>query len=357
MNEQILDSVFSVAGFVIGVAFPRFLQAVVLVSVVAVTSTAFMLGIDCFSRAGLKCVFNTVEIIFCWISYASAPRREFYAYNLGFWALFPNIDKFRISTAMQIELIALASIFIAGVTYQLARYRHEIFPLDRLDDPNRPEEEMKRRSQMTMSVDLSEWEKKYGNLTPSSSSPLITGSNQRDSVYSSPPAPRTPPISGATFDANSYLGALDFEPSDSRPRRPKPSPIQPVRPHSFGGMNPSSKLPTRPSSLALPRQLLESPSSPPAPTSPNNDNRRHTLIDLTSNSGIPDEQRREQKIWQSKRDSILGWDKVIVGNVDAVRKRLSEIPAAAVKKEVPQNRIMDFSELEEKKKKRLSMLV
>jgi hypothetical protein len=58
-------------------------------------ATAFTLGVDCFTRAGLK---------------------EFYIYNLGFHSLFPKLgdDKYPLTQTMQVELGVLGAVVLVS---------------------------------------------------------------------------------------------------------------------------------------------------------------------------------------------------------------------------------------------------
>lgn len=91
----------AVVGFVL-CTIPKIHYHVLLVSTAFVGSSAFMLGVDCFTTAGLK---------------------EFYIWNLGFNSLFPKFTEngiqFPVSQTMQIELGLTAAVALMGAAVQL----------------------------------------------------------------------------------------------------------------------------------------------------------------------------------------------------------------------------------------------
>ncbi|KAJ7092614.1 hypothetical protein C8R44DRAFT_816135 [Mycena epipterygia] len=90
-----------VVGFVL-CTIPKIHYHILLISTAIVGSSAFMLGVDCFTTAGLK---------------------EFYIWNLGFRSLFPryvnNNIQFPVSQTMQIELGLIGAITLMGIAVQL----------------------------------------------------------------------------------------------------------------------------------------------------------------------------------------------------------------------------------------------
>ncbi|KAJ7706293.1 hypothetical protein B0H17DRAFT_621801 [Mycena rosella] len=90
-----------VVGFVL-CTIPKIHYHILLISTAIVGSSAFMLGVDCFTTAGLK---------------------EFYIWNLGFRSLFPkyvnNGIQFPVSQTMQIELGLIGAITLMGIAVQL----------------------------------------------------------------------------------------------------------------------------------------------------------------------------------------------------------------------------------------------
>ncbi|KAH9968856.1 hypothetical protein BC827DRAFT_1121974 [Russula dissimulans] len=90
-----------VIGFVL-CTIPKIHHQVLLVSTSIVGASAIILGVDCFSTAGLK---------------------EFYVWNIGFQSLFPKYTdhniQFPISQAMQIEIGLIGAVSLMGVAVQL----------------------------------------------------------------------------------------------------------------------------------------------------------------------------------------------------------------------------------------------
>ncbi|KAI0639700.1 hypothetical protein C8Q77DRAFT_1045482 [Trametes polyzona] len=90
----------SVVGFVL-CTIPKLHYYVMLMSTAFVGATAFMLGVDCFTTAGLK---------------------EFYVWNLGFEMLFTKYQehgiKFPVTQIMQIELGMMGAVSLMGIAVQ-----------------------------------------------------------------------------------------------------------------------------------------------------------------------------------------------------------------------------------------------
>ncbi|KAI8980716.1 hypothetical protein BD414DRAFT_464992 [Trametes punicea] len=90
----------SVAGFVL-CTIPKVHYYILLTSTAFVGATAFMLGVDCFTTAGLK---------------------EFYVWNLGFEMLFTKYQehgiRFPVTQIMQIELGMMGAVSIMGMAVQ-----------------------------------------------------------------------------------------------------------------------------------------------------------------------------------------------------------------------------------------------
>ncbi|KAF8898855.1 hypothetical protein BD779DRAFT_1607517 [Infundibulicybe gibba] len=88
-------------GFVL-CTIPKIHYHVLLVSTAFVGSSAFMLGVDCYTTAGLK---------------------EMYIWNLGFTSMFPKFTgngiEFPVSQTMQIELGLLGAVALMGIAVQL----------------------------------------------------------------------------------------------------------------------------------------------------------------------------------------------------------------------------------------------
>ncbi|KAI9512844.1 hypothetical protein F5148DRAFT_650634 [Russula earlei] len=91
----------SVIGFVL-CTIPKIHYQVLLVATAIVGASAIILGVDCFSTAGLK---------------------EFYVWNIGFRQLFPKyVDhgiQFPVSQTMQIEIGLIGAISLMGIAVQL----------------------------------------------------------------------------------------------------------------------------------------------------------------------------------------------------------------------------------------------
>ncbi|KAF7306820.1 General substrate transporter [Mycena indigotica] len=154
----------AVVGFVL-CTVPKIHYHILLVSTAMVGSSAFMLGVDCFTTAGLK---------------------EFYIWNLGFRSLFPkyvnNGIQFPVSQTMQIELGLIGAITLMGIAVQLRvltvlqRKLHEIA------------EEQKKRDEAaevqaagafaTVLREREEWEKQH---------PTMSKHGRQESGYSSMP--------------------------------------------------------------------------------------------------------------------------------------------------------------------------
>lgn len=88
----------AVIGFVV-CTIPKIHYQVLLASTAIVGGSAFMLGVDCYTTAGLK---------------------EFYVYNLGFRSLFPKYSEkdFPVTQTMQIELGMMGAVAIMGMAVQ-----------------------------------------------------------------------------------------------------------------------------------------------------------------------------------------------------------------------------------------------
>ncbi|EIW66783.1 hypothetical protein TREMEDRAFT_65185 [Tremella mesenterica DSM 1558] len=171
----------TVAGFVGGLV-PILHEHMILVSTALIGATAVTLGIDCYSRGGLK---------------------EFYIYNLGFHDLFPKLDNMRypLTQTMMIELGVLAAIFIMGGAIQ--------FPLlnilqRRLKQMREEEEARIEAEEVTKAAErfknlgneMSQWEEKHGHGTSNS---VSTGISPRS------PTPGTPGYENGTLPRLSFV--------------------------------------------------------------------------------------------------------------------------------------------------------
>lgn len=139
-----------VVGFCI-CTIPKIHYQVMLVSTGFVGATAVMLGIDCFTTAGLK---------------------EFYMWNLGFMELFPkyvdNGIQFPVTQVMQIELGLMVAVALMGIALQLRilklleRKLREITEMQKKQD----EDEERRAAERFASLDMEkqEWEAQRRNI-------------------------------------------------------------------------------------------------------------------------------------------------------------------------------------------------
>ncbi|ORX40061.1 hypothetical protein BD324DRAFT_254203 [Kockovaella imperatae] len=119
-----------------------------LVSTAWIGATTVTLGIDCYSRAGLK---------------------EFYIYNLGFGSLFPKLGgaKYPLTQTMQIELGILAAIVLVGAAIQtrvLNILQKRMRKIKEEEEAQIEAEEISRAAERFKNVDaeLEEWEEKHG---------------------------------------------------------------------------------------------------------------------------------------------------------------------------------------------------
>ncbi|KIM75371.1 hypothetical protein PILCRDRAFT_79053, partial [Piloderma croceum F 1598] len=147
----IMYIVCAMVGFVL-CTIPKLHWHVVLVSTAFVGATAFMLGVDCFTTAGLK---------------------EFYVWNIGFKTLFPkfvdNNMRFPVSQTMQIELGLMGATALMGGAVQLRilavlqRKLKEIAAEQRKRDE---EAEIHASKRFTgLSKEKEEWERNHPTLS------------------------------------------------------------------------------------------------------------------------------------------------------------------------------------------------
>ncbi|KAI5123774.1 hypothetical protein M0805_000363 [Coniferiporia weirii] len=129
--------------------FPKIHYHMLLASTAAVGASAFILGIDCFTTAGLK---------------------EFYIWNLGFDALFPiftnNGIEFPISQMMEIELGLIGAFTLMGAAVQLRVLKILQYKLKEISrDQKRRDEELEAQAaaRFTMTAEeMAIWEKEHG---------------------------------------------------------------------------------------------------------------------------------------------------------------------------------------------------
>ncbi|KAK7468785.1 hypothetical protein VKT23_003286 [Stygiomarasmius scandens] len=153
----------AVVGFVL-CTIPKIHYHILLVSTAIVGSSALMLGVDCFTTAGLK---------------------EFYVWNIGFNSLFTKFTsngiQFPVSQTMQIELGLIGAIALMGIAVQLRIYRVLKKKLNEITEEQRKrDEEADSRAVGDFAHvlrDREQWEKehggKYGGRESGSSMPLM----------------------------------------------------------------------------------------------------------------------------------------------------------------------------------------
>ncbi|KAF5384794.1 hypothetical protein D9615_001424 [Tricholomella constricta] len=110
----------AVIGFIL-CTIPKIHYHILLISTAFVGSSAFMLGVDCFTTAGLK----EVGIYFAITLPVNQQtnHQQFYIWNLGFRSLFPKFTnngiEFPVSQTMQIELGLIGAVALMGAAVQL----------------------------------------------------------------------------------------------------------------------------------------------------------------------------------------------------------------------------------------------
>ncbi|OXM79407.1 hypothetical protein C364_02904 [Cryptococcus neoformans Bt63] len=174
-----------------------------LVSTAWIGATAFVLGVDCYSRAGLK---------------------EFYIYNLGFHDLFPTLGgaKYPLTQTMIIELGILCAVVLIGAAIQfrvigllqkrLNRIRAEEEARIEADEVSKAAERFKN-----VGAELVEWEEKYGGKPRSESE--HNGTEKCGSVrdVSSPSGPCAVTLTADGSRSSALLPQLGFKDSQEPP--------------------------------------------------------------------------------------------------------------------------------------------
>ncbi|KAG9006291.1 hypothetical protein FRB93_008780 [Tulasnella sp. JGI-2019a] len=133
--------------------FPKIHYPVLLFSTALVGSSAFMLGVDCLSTAGLK---------------------EFYIWNLGFDNMFEPFAaagiRYPVSQTMMIELGLIAAVAAMGVAVQLRFYQVLKKKLQEIREAEarreKEDEEKAARRFENVQRELVEWEMEHGDGTP-----------------------------------------------------------------------------------------------------------------------------------------------------------------------------------------------
>lgn len=138
----------AVVGFVL-CTIPKIHYHVLLTSTAFVGASALMLGVDCYTTAGLK---------------------EFYVWNLGFDSLFPkytnNGIQFPVTQAMQIELGLMGALALIGVAVQLRVLRVLQYKLREIAlEQKKLDEEAEAQASSRLALlarEREEWEKEHG---------------------------------------------------------------------------------------------------------------------------------------------------------------------------------------------------
>ncbi|TDL28718.1 hypothetical protein BD410DRAFT_760259 [Rickenella mellea] len=165
-----------VVGFVI-CTIPKLHYHVLLAATAVVGASAFILGVDCFTTAGLK---------------------EFYIWNLGFDSLFPKFYNagihFPVSQMMEIELGLIGAVALMGAAVQWRILKILQFKLNEIKrEQKRRDEELEAQATARFAgtaKDMEEWEKEHG---------------RKDSQYSSMPLMRDQEVrSPSVEDASQF---------------------------------------------------------------------------------------------------------------------------------------------------------
>ncbi|KAF9462130.1 hypothetical protein BDZ94DRAFT_750302 [Collybia nuda] len=141
----------AVIGFTL-CTIPKIHYHILLISTAFVGASAFMLGVDCFTTAGLK---------------------EFYIWNLGFRSLFPkfaaNNIEFPVSQTMQIELGLIGAVALMGAAVQLRILSVLHTKLQEISAEQKKRDEEAEHQAANRFDDLSkereEWEKDHPTLS------------------------------------------------------------------------------------------------------------------------------------------------------------------------------------------------
>ncbi|WWC62543.1 uncharacterized protein I303_105139 [Kwoniella dejecticola CBS 10117] len=223
-----------------------------LISTAWIGATAFTLGVDCYTRAGLK---------------------EFYIYNLGFKDLFPKLYdlKYPLTQTMMIELGILAAMVLIGaaIQFRVLNILTKRYKKMREEEEAKIEaEEIEKAAERFKNVgaELNEWEEKHGNASPTSGSGLSgptdpygslngsamratresvllpqlgfesdSGGNKRSSSALSllrdqefkgdyePVQTKSPTLPGLETPQSMFVGLTDLKSDEPRPHSPTPS--------------------------------------------------------------------------------------------------------------------------------------
>ncbi|KAF8647957.1 hypothetical protein AX16_006489 [Volvariella volvacea WC 439] len=184
-----------VIGFVL-CTIPKIHYHVLLISTAFVGSSAFMLGVDCFTTAGLK---------------------EFYAWNIGFRTLFPkfvnNGIQFPVSQTMQIELGLAGAIALMGIAIQLRILRvlqkklKEIAEEQKKRDEEAEQQAADRFAHLTREQE--EWERDH---------PSLGKHGRNESGFSTTPLMKEQHDGSPTPTSNEHRSSTFTLVNDGRPR-------------------------------------------------------------------------------------------------------------------------------------------
>jgi hypothetical protein len=168
-GKSIFIAAFTLAAF--STSFTRYTRPYGLIIFVSFGgATATVLGIDCFSRAGLK---------------------EYWAY---LWDLNSNLfplgaTSYPLTRGIRVEIAAMVIIFLAGILSQsklwkLIKERREQRAAERLQDERnleKEEENVGKRIEETTAADRSQWEATYGSKDAVKATPRDSGVGDMDS--------------------------------------------------------------------------------------------------------------------------------------------------------------------------------
>ncbi|KIJ40176.1 hypothetical protein M422DRAFT_257009 [Sphaerobolus stellatus SS14] len=149
----IMYSACTTVGFVL-CTIPKLHYHIMILGTAITGASAFMLGVDCFTTAGLK---------------------EFYVYNLGFTTLFPKFVgmRFPVSQTMSIEIGLIAAVALAGTAVQLRVLRILKRKLQEINEEEKRREVLAEEKAVKrfehVQQDLDEWEKEHGSKRPGKS--------------------------------------------------------------------------------------------------------------------------------------------------------------------------------------------
>ncbi|PBK77442.1 hypothetical protein ARMSODRAFT_949365 [Armillaria solidipes] len=139
----------AVIGFVLS-TIPKIHYHILLISTAFVGASALMLGVDCYTTAGLK---------------------EFYVWNLGFRSLFPKFQdngiRYPVSQSIQIELGLLGAVALMGAAVQLrilSVLQHKLKEISQEQQKQNDDAEQNAAGRFNVVLrERSQWEKEHGH--------------------------------------------------------------------------------------------------------------------------------------------------------------------------------------------------